>query len=291
MNKKEFIKYTADFLEYLKNEQRLALNTLKSYYLDLQQIESFWNTREAQEQKPLILEQILHQFPASLSESVSSSSLARKISCINSFKRFLKGCGIMLEVTLKRPIFAVKTPEAIDQKTLFNLLDAIEKEDLPTHHPLRDKAIIELLYATGLRCSELASIELKHINFKDKYIIVRSPRKKERIVYFGSKAHAMVINYLHYERAAATTDHEKLFLSYKKAPLAVRSIQRICAMFRLFLKADIVLTPHTLRHTFATHMLEQGAEIELIQELLGHKRKATTEKYLKITKTQIIIKT
>ncbi len=287
MNKQTFIKYKTEFLTYLKNEKRVAYNTLKSYYLDLQQIECFWNSQETEHKKNFELEHIVKNFFKVFENNVSPSSYARKISCLNSFKRFLKKYNIALNISLKRPHLACKAPTTLDQKTLSNLLDTINLQDIPSKSPLRDRAIIELLYATGVRCSELANIELQHINFKDKYIIIRSARSKERIVYFGNQAYKSLINYLNYERMPLQNNYEKLFLSYKATPLSDRSIQRIFTIFRPFLPSNIILTPHILRHSFATHMLEQGADIDMMQQLLGHKRKTSTEKYLKNIKDMI----
>ncbi|MCK4517449.1 tyrosine-type recombinase/integrase, partial [Candidatus Babeliales bacterium] len=155
--------------------------------------------------------------------------------------------------------------------------------------PLRDKAIFELLYATGVRCAELVSIRVHEIDFKGKSIIVSGKGRKSRQVLFGEKAQKSLEIYLEKERSflAEQTDSEFLFLNYAGGQLTTRSVQRICTMFQKFLKSERKLTPHKIRHSFATHMLNQGVDIRVVQELLGHKTLATTEIYTHVSSAEL----
>ncbi len=162
-------------------------------------------------------------------------------------------------------------------------------EELPTKYPYRDRAILELLYATGVRCSELSGIQIQDIDVNAKSLRVKGKGNKQRIVLFGSKAKQALDNYLRYERVdlARKDSSSFLFLNTQGKQLMQRSIQRVCEMFRSFLKIDRNLTPHKLRHSFATHLLNQGVDLRIIQELLGHKTLATTEVYTHVSSAQL----
>ena len=163
------------------------------------------------------------------------------------------------------------------------MLDSVQEEQLPSRSPVRDKAILELLYATGIRCSELVSIRFQDINWAEKTILIQGKGNKERIALFGEKAKKKVQEYLLKERQQPEAYDDPLFVNNRNTALTTRSIQRIVAMFRKFLKIDKPLTPHKLRHSFATHLLNQGTDLRVVQELLGHKTVASTEKYTHVS--------
>jgi integrase/recombinase XerC len=274
-NKKE------EFLSYLANERKASEHTQRAYKADLEQCSTFWATIEDQEKHEVRIEDAFKRFIKSLfAHSVDPSSIARKISCLNSYKRFLHTQGITLKVHLKRPYIPLKTPQTLPLTEIFHLMDSIEQEALATKYPLRDKAIIELLYATGIRCSELVALELQAIDFTNRSIIIRHKKKKERVVFFGAQALERIKAYIAHERPEIKSAHERLFLNYRNTPLTVRSVQRVCAMFRECLVHKHFLTPHVLRHSFASHLLSNGADIDTVQELLGHKTRASTERYI-----------
>lgn len=276
----EFIEKKKDFLKYLKDKQK-SEHTQKSYSLDLDQITKFWQNQD----KSKDLEQIISIYLNIYDKNISKSSIARKISCINSFKKYLLSLDIKLNINPKRPIIKVKEPITIDPQDISIILDLIDINKFPTKSPYRDKAIIELLYATGILCSEITQIEIEHIDFNSKTIIIRSKNKKERTVIFGSKAYLYINLYISKERAKIKDKKEKLFLNNKNKPLGIRSIQKICQMFRAYLGNNKILTPNILRNSFATHMLERGLNIEQMQKLLGHKTRVSTERYIKKNKT------
>jgi site-specific recombinase XerD len=222
-------------------------------------------------------------------KKISKTTLARKFSCLRSFQTFLQAQGIDLKINIKNPRIDRKLPIILSVDEIFFLLDDIKNEDLPTRFPCRDKCIFELIYATGVRCSELVSITINNINFAEKTIKIMGKGRKERIVLFGNKAIDMMQKYLLFERPALLKKGEErhLFLNYFGDALSTRSVQRIFEMFRHFLKLERQLSPHKVRHSFATHLLNQGADLRMIQELLGHKTIATTEIYTHITNQQL----
>ena len=164
-----------------------------------------------------------------------------------------------------------------------HLLDEVNPHELPTRKPARDLAILEILYATGIRCSELVHITLGSVDLNNKTIRISGKGNKERVVLFGDKARMSLYNYLQHERPASTSSSDRLFLNNRDMPLTPRSVQRIIEMFRPFLAIDKPITPHKIRHTFATHLLNQGVDLRVIQELLGHQTLSSTEKYTHVS--------
>ena len=195
----------------------------------------------------------------------------------------MQNYGIVLKLKLNRPRLDKKLPIYLSVDEVFYLLDAVTDEQLPTKKPARDKAIFELLYATGIRCSELVAIQFKDLDMNNKTIRILGKGKKERIVLFGQKAQTRIIEYLERERPKYAYAHEHLFVSNRLEALTPRTVQRIFEMFRSFLKFEKHITPHKIRHSFATHLLNQGADLRVVQELLGHKSLASTEKYTHVS--------
>lgn len=280
-----------EFLTWLEVDRQLSDHTLRAYKTDLQQIMQFWADLEKKEPNtPLDLSGLIRRYTIALFyKKLSKATLARKLSCFRSFQDYLKDQGIVIKGNFKSPRQEKKLPVVLSVDEIFYLLDKINDEELPTSFPLRDKAIFELMYATGVRCSELVSIKLGDIDFNNKLIRVWGKGKKERIVLFGEKAHKTVEKYISVERPpmVATNPSDYLFVNYTGGPLTQRSVQRIFEMFRKFLKINKNLTPHKIRHSFATHLLNQGVDLRVIQELLGHKTIATTEIYTHVTSQEL----
>jgi site-specific recombinase XerD len=188
-----------------------------------------------------------------------------------------------LQLNLKRPRLDKKLPVYLSVDEMFHLLDNVQLDQLPTRHPVRDKTILELLYATGIRCSELVSIKLQDIDMENKAIRIKGKGRKERMVLFGAKAQEKLKLYLETERAVPKSPDEPLFLNYRYETITARSVQRIIEMFRQFLNIDRPISPHKIRHSFATHLLNQGTDLRVVQELLGHATLSSTEKYTHVS--------
>ncbi len=283
----KFKDHVKDFLTFLSVEKNVAQNTLRAYSGDLKLLTSFWTTLIKNE--PDLKHEchrVIHRYVVSLYyQKITKTSLARKFSCLRSFQRFLHNQGISLQLDIKSPRLDKKLPSTLSVDEIFYLLDTLKPEHLPSKSPYRDKSIFELLYATGVRCSELVGIKLSDIDFNEKVIRIFGKGRRERIVLFGNKAKASITNYLERERTGIAK-HDKivnLFLNQAGGPLTVRSVQRIFEMYRRFLKVQRKLTPHKIRHSFATHLLNEGTDLRIIQELLGHKTIATTEIYTHIS--------
>lgn len=278
------INHKKDFITFLKVEKNLSDHTIRAYESDLKQFFLFWQNLPESDKKQLSTRQIIERYLVNLfHKKIDKSTIARKFSCFKSFEKFLKGCGIELKLKLQRPRIDKKLPIYLSVDEVFYLLDAVPNEQLPTKKPLRDKAIFELLYATGIRCSELVAISFKDVDMANRTIRILGKGKKERIVLFGQKAHDQLKRYFEHERPRAGSGEEKIFLNNRDEALTTRTVQRIFEMFRTFLKFERPITPHKIRHSFATHLLNQGVDLRTVQELLGHKSLSSTEKYTHVS--------
>lgn len=279
-----------DFLKHIAHEKNLTQNTVRAYKGDLEQFMLFWEELPLQDKEHLGARQVIERYLVSLFyKKIDKATIARKFSCFKSFERYAQRYAHLdLNLALKRPRLDKKLPLYLSVDEMLHLLDGIQDADLPTSSPLRDKAILEMLYATGVRCSELVGIRLQDIDHDNKTIRIYGKGRRERVVLFGSKAHEKVQLYIEKERQPARLSADEqatdyLFLNSNGRPLTSRSVQRIIAMFRPFIHLERPITPHKIRHSFATHLLNQGADLRVVQELLGHQSLASTEKYTHIS--------
>lgn len=275
-----------DFLTHLDVERNVALNTYKSYQYDLNQLLRFWDkTNKATTGHDFNMQEVLEKFFMHLyTLKVQKSSISRKIACFKSFESYLHSCNVILNLKLTAPRVDKKLPTYLTIEEIIYLLDVLPDEAYPTQRPVRDRTMIEVLYATGVRCSELTSIKLVDINFDQKTILITGKGNKQRMVLFGSKAKEKIISYICGERLADLKDGacEYLFISNTGTKFTDRSLQDILSRLGRKLPNKKRLTPHKLRHSFATHLLNAGMNLRALQELLGHSSLATTEKYTHI---------
>ena len=212
MKLEQFREKAKEFITHLEVERHLSVHTLRAYESDLHQFILFWEDLTAQEQKLLTLRQIIERYLVSLFyKNIDKSSIARKFSCFKSFTAFLRTQGITLTLNLKRPRLDKKLPVYLSVDEVFHLLDTIKDDDLPTKYPIRDKTIFELLYATGVRCSELVNIRMCDIDMHSKTIRILGKGNKERIVLFGEKAKERIVLYCSKERGDQKKQDESLF--------------------------------------------------------------------------------
>lgn len=282
----DFKTHVKDFLLYLEAERNLAKNTLLAYEADLRLFIQFWHRLKPQ--PDLTLRRAIERYLVSLFyKKIDKSTIARKFSCFKSLERYLKTKNIELNLHLNRPRIDKKLPVYVSIDEMSHLLDSVKASDLPTEYPIRDKTILELLYATGVRCSELVNIKLSDINMEEKTIRISGKGKKERLVLFGQKAKNQLLHYCSLERHSNNLSNEYLFLNYRGEQISCRSVQRIIKMFRQFLRIERPITPHKIRHSFATHLLHQGTNLRIVQELLGHASLSSTEKYTHVSSAEL----
>ncbi len=267
-------KHIEQFCNSLKAEKDVSPHTMRAYTKDLEEFLSFTD------KKPQDIDNLdIRGFLASLHyRKLKKSSIARKLATIRSFFKYLHREGIVK----KNPAKLVSSPKV--QKILPRFLtvdEAFALMDSPkgdTFQASRDKAILELLYSSGLRVSELTTLDINDFDIKESLVRVKGKGKKERIIPIGSKAVEAMENYLP-ERILLKKKSQALFLNNRGGRLTQRSIRRIVDKYSRMVALKGHLSPHALRHTFATHLLHGGADLRSIQELLGHASLSTTQKY------------
>ena len=287
-----------EFLQHLKYERNLSGHTLRNYESDLEQFRGFLFSIEKRDDFPV--EQIdrltIREWMASLhAAGLRKASIARKLASLRTLFQFLIREG-KLE---SNPAKMVATPK-IERKlpTHLSMEDAvrfIETPDLSTDLGRRDRAILEFLYATGIRVGELVSINLTDIDYRERTARVFGKRRKERIVPFHDHALQSLMLYLDSTRPLflanaplVERDDRACFLNYQGTRITTRSVGRMIDKY-IKLCADVhKISPHSLRHTFATHMLDSGADLRDIQELLGHARLSTTQIYTQVSVEKMI---
>lgn len=285
MTIKEFDRQSSIFLTHIEAEKNLSPHTLRAYRADLRNFITFWQEQISLEEKKILsLKQIIERYLVSLYyKKISSQTIARKYSCFSSFGRFLKRNKIDIEITLPRPKIHRKLPVYLSVDDIFYLLDEVPDHKLPSKLPVRDKAIFEMLYATGVRCFELVNMRFKDIDMHEKVVRIRGKGNKDRIALFGEKAKSKIKEYLLKERIPMLSTDEYLFVNERNKQLHTRTVQKIFELFRSVMKQDKPLTPHIVRHSFATHLLNQGTDLRVVQELLGHRSISSTEKYTHVS--------
>jgi integrase/recombinase XerC len=267
-------KHLATFLIHLRNEKNVSPHTERSYRSDLEQLADFLGDRDLAG----IGHQDLRQFLGHLiTRKVKKSSLARKLSAVRAYFKYLNREGIVRG----NPARLIATPK--QDKRLPSVLtvdDALRLMNAPQGDAvddLRDRAVLETLYSTGIRASELVGINFEDINRNDHLIRIRGKGRKERIVPVGRKALDAIDAYS--ARKNDKNTGASIFTGPSGKRLTARTVQRILGNYRKKLGLSQKASPHTLRHSFATHLLESGADLRAIQELLGHASLSTTQRY------------
>jgi len=275
------------FLEFLSVEKGLSLNTILSYRRDIQKF--FWFIKKKKIPWPEAGEEDLVSFIQSMSRSgLCSRSLARLISSLKSFYRFLVLDGILK----KNPVSELSSPKPLVSLPKYLTLKEVElllrqpKEKEKTG--LRDKAMLELLYATGLRVSELVLLKTKDLNFKDGFLICRGKGGKERIVPVGNSAIRAIQEYMEKERPKLLKrPNDYLFLTYRGCAFTRQGFWKLLKNYALKAGLSSKISPHVLRHSFATHLLERGADLRSVQLMLGHSQITTTQIYTHVSRERL----
>lgn len=278
--------YKEDFMTHLDVERNSAHNTYKSYQYDLNQLFVFWKMIEKKQNKDFELQFVLEAFLMDLhKKGIQKSSVGRKVACFKSFEKYMQSCRVDIYLRLTIPRIEKKLPIYVTIDEITYLLDVASDELLGSQRPLRDRTILELLYATGVRCSELCGIKLRNIDFDQKTILITGKGDKQRIVLFGDKAKERVLAYIQSERVVDMHKDiiDSLFVTQLGKALQERTVQKILNRFSKLLGSKKQITPHKIRHSFATHLLNAGMDLRALQELLGHSSLATTERYTHIS--------
>lgn len=276
------------YINYLQAERNASPYTVRNYSTDLIAFFQFMRSKGVSTLEQ-VDKQALRSYLARLVEDgIAKSSIARKLSAIRSFYRYLLREDILAKDPLANtasPKLDRRLPEFLSQPEIRRILRA---PDLSKPEGKRDRAWLELLYASGLRVSELAQLTLGQVNLDTREIRVLGKGSKERVVLMGKPASGALSDYIISARPALLGDRrsDALFVTRYGKRLAVRRVQKI--LDRLARKAGISKSvhPHMVRHTFATHMLDGGADLRVVQELLGHADLSSTQIYTHVTKQQ-----
>jgi integrase/recombinase XerC len=279
-------KHIEAFLEALRN-RAVSEHTLSSYESDLRDFQSFLESRKVNFQS--IDDLSIRAFLTYLYDrKLQKTSIARKLACVRTFFKFLVRDGRLKSnpaELISAPRLPKKLPSYLTEREAAMLVEMPQGDSIKE---LRNRAILELLYASGLRVRELVGLNDENIDMPQQLVRVFGKGRKQRIVPFGEVAARSLTSYIS-ERdrlGLAQPDddgHTPVFVSVRGHRLSARDVQRLVERVRMKLPSGRRLTPHTLRHTFATHLLERGADLRAIQELLGHASLATTEKYTHVT--------
>lgn len=282
-------KQIAEFLDHLKFEKNASQHTLASYRRDLYQFYAY--LREAHPRAKKIDHVMVRSFLAYLHErQLRKSSLARKLAALRSFFQFC----MQKKWRRDNPAKVVATPK--QDKPVPSFLSEEEMTQFLEVPPqnnvlgLRDKAILELLYASGIRVSELVGLDLPDLNIAERLIRVKGKGKKERIVPFGETAGRSLQAYCDQRSLInqGRIDSSALFLNYRGTRITPRSVERIVGKYIDQAAVRRKISPHSLRHSFASHLLSRGADLRVIQELLGHASLSTTQKYTHLDLKQLL---
>jgi len=286
------------YIQYLRYERNASPHTVRNYRSDLVQFRDF--LAQGQPGSKVSLKSIdalrIRGFLAHLFEKEQKkTSIARKLAAVRAFFKFLSRERVLAEnpaATVSTPKLARTLPRIMSEEEMNDFLDRMGQAAQSGDPALvRDRAILELLYASGLRVSELTGLDLRNVNFGDGIVLVRGKGDKERIVPFGSKAREALTAYLpvrekilHENKAMAAA----LFLNARGGRLTPRSVDRLLKKHIRRFGANVKVSPHSLRHAFASHLLAEGADLRAIQEMLGHKSLATTQKYTQVSIKQLM---
>ena len=281
------------YLEFLQGAKNVSPHTVIGYRRDIEQFIVFLRRIDPGDFQLSMMDTYLaRRYLASLvNQNYSRRSIARHIAALRSFGRYLSR-EQLLEVN---PFVGIRTPKL--ERRLPQFLDVPEIDhlmELPTNTVLgrRDLAILELLYGAGIRVSELTGLTLSQIDLTERYVLVFGKGSKERIVPIGQKAVQAIAVYLQNSRPLLGIKQgnktDKLFLNHSGTPLSDRSIRRILEKYVEMLAVKKSVTPHTLRHSFATHLLDNGADLRSVQELLGHVSLKTTQVYTHVSSERLL---
>ena len=269
----------ASFLRHLERERNVSPHTLRAYASDLEQFRQHVEAELGGDVDPRQVDHLLiRAFLARLHRSgIKKVSAARKLAGLRTFFRFLAREGVVE----KNPARALLSPRR--EKRMPHHLEPEEMERLlamPTLTPAgtRGRAILELLYATGIRCSELVGLDLEHVDFEARMVRVLGKGRKERVVPFGKYADDALRAWIA-ARAGTRPRTTAVFVNARGGRLTDRSVRQLVTNRVREIALQKGLSPHGLRHSFATHLLQRGADLRAIQELLGHASLSTTQRY------------
>ena len=279
------------FMAYLENEKQYSINTLQSYKDDLHSLIDFLS-REGFGDVTTVSSRVARFYVATLHENYTPTSIARKISSVRSFYNFMTKEELMNEnpfTDVELPKKEKKLPKFIYPEEIENVFKSI---DTSTSIGKRDKLILEFLYGTGVRVAELCNIKIRAVDFYKQLVLIHGKGSKDRLVPLHNNLLDQIKEYIitarkEFLNRQKEQDSRILFLNYRGTPLTQRGVRLIINKIIEESEESLKISPHTLRHTFATHLLNNGADLRSVQELLGHAHLSSTQIYTKVSKEKL----
>ena len=268
-----------------------SAHSIRAYAADLQQFLEYLSPPDLAPPAPAAIDVfVLREWLAGLyRDKLSTLTIRRKLAAVRGLFRFLLREGA-IPVNVARLIRTPKAPKTLPSVMTAEqtnaLIDGVAADKLERPHPARDRAIFELLYGCGLRISELAGLSLEDVDRSEGWVRVRGKGRKERQVPIPRKAAEALDRYL--GERPVVRDERAVFLNHRRSRLTDRGMRGIVKLYATSLAGDSSIHPHSLRHAYATHLLADGADLRSIQELLGHARLSTTQKYTQVSLTDLM---
>lgn len=282
-----WLKAIEDYLSYLLIERGMAQNTIKAYRRDLIQFQNIMLSQDISDPFLVKLDNLYDYLGVLWQKDMASTTIARKLACIRGFYDFQQARG-NIKANPAKKLDTVKRkqslPQVLSEKEVDKLLEAPKGDILG----LRDKAMLELLYATGMRVSEMLDLDIGDIELDGGFVRCRGKGEKERIVPLGDIAKEALLEYLNYSRPKLNKKRNNAyFLNNRGDRLSRQGFWKIMKAYTKEVGITKEISPHTLRHSFATHLLKNGADLRTVQELLGHADIATTQIYTHLSQGRI----
>jgi integrase/recombinase XerC len=282
----------SSFITYIQKEKGYSEHTIRNYESDLRQFSEFVATkRDMRNGNPgiaLVDYSLIRSYLGDLFNRCQRTTIARKLSALKSFFRYLELRGL----TSRNPAAEIATPKQEHYIPTYLPIDdmfaLLEQPDREKESGLRDLAILELLYSSGLRVSELADLDIDSLDLASRLVRISGKGGKERLIPVGRKAIGAIREYLEHsekrrKKAGYGRGQGPLFLNYRGGRLSTRNVHRMVKRYSRECGIRIEISPHSIRHTFATHLLDGGADLRSIQELLGHVNLSSTQKYTHVS--------
>lgn len=282
----------SSFIEYIQKERGYSAHTIRNYESDLRQFSIFVATKGNFKSDDLDVAaldySLIRSYLGGLFNRCRRSTIARKLSTLKSFFKYLELRGL----STSNPVAEITTPKQERYIPAYLPIDdmfaLLEQPDGEKELGLRDLAILELLYSSGLRVSELVDVDVQSLDPASRLVRVSGKGGKERLIPVGRKAIAAIRDYLERSeirrrKGGYSTSHGPLFLNYRGGRLSARNVHRIVKKYSQACGITMEVSPHSLRHSFATHLLDGGADLRSIQELLGHANLSSTQKYTHVS--------
>lgn len=275
------------FLDYLKYERNYSNNTIIAYENNIRGFLSYCKIKNVKNMNEVNYQFIRDYISYLYKEKYQAKSITRILSALRSFFKYLK----REEKISTNPLDLITSPKVEKKLPKYLTINDVEKilnaPDMSNKIGIRDAFILELLYVTGIRVSELTNIKLNDISIVEKKIKIMGKGSKERIVYYGTRCQELLNKYLNIRNDFLKQANDYLILSNTGKQISTREIRNIINRLKVKAGIDINISPHTFRHTFATHMLNEGADLRSVQELLGHENLSTTTIYTHLTNEKL----